>query len=253
MTTINKIVCCSLLDEQLVLILSLYALIWQADELATFCRTLMATMSARRKGQDAHGNSRGTANAELQRHMGHIKMVGNLSHTAASSVPQHTQVSALKQAGEILARAKLVPASSVPPEWAVVEAVVFLRAQKDSNNKALLRAMWLAAKENAALRPYANFVIRLWLLLPAESVVESMGSVLKEVFSTKRQLRHENAAKELLVRWNGPPVAKAGGLVREVRSTYRHQFVRRDERMKHVLGRVLRKQTKKEYAFSIFL
>ena len=213
----------------------------------------MATMSARRKGQDAHGNTRGTANAELQRHMGHIKMVGNLSQTAASSMPQHTQVSALKQASETLASAKLVPRTSVPPEWAVIEAVSFLRAQKGSSSQALLRAMWNAAKENAALRPYVDFVIRLWLLLPAESVVESMGSVLKEVFSTKRQLRHDNAAKELLVRWNGPPVARAGGLVREVQTTYRHQFVRRDERSKYALGCVIQKQVRKEYFSSIFL
>ena len=31
-----------------------------------------------------------------------------------------------------------------------------------------------------------------------------MGSTVKAVFGVYRQLRHDNAQKELIVRWNGP-------------------------------------------------
>ena len=41
-------------------------------------------------------------------------------------------------------------------------------------------------------------------LSPPESVVESMGSVLKAVFGQHRQLKHCNAAKELIARRSGP-------------------------------------------------
>ena len=40
-----------------------------------------------------------------------------------------------------------------------------------------------------------------------------MGSVLKAVFRDNRVLDHENAARELIIRWNGPDVAHADGLI----------------------------------------
>lgn len=47
------------------------------------------------------------------------------------------------------------------------------------------------------------FCFRVWLLYPCESIVESMGSVLKNIFGEHRNLAPENAEKELIIAWNG--------------------------------------------------
>ena len=54
-----------------------------------------------------------------------------------------------------------------------------------------------------------NGPIPLGPLCPAESVVESMASTVKDMYGVHRQLNHENAAKELIVRWNGPDPSHA--------------------------------------------
>ena len=48
---------------------------------------------------------------------------------------------------------------------------------------------------------------------PPESVVESMASTAQNVDGTHRQLQHENAAHELQIRWNGPTVFCADGVL----------------------------------------
>lgn len=44
---------------------------------------------------------------------------------------------------------------------------------------------------------------RIWLICPIESVSESMGSVLQNIFRDRRQINAVNAEAELIVRWNG--------------------------------------------------
>ena len=83
-------------------------------------------------------------------------------------------------------------------------------------------------------QPFVQTVIRVWLLPPAESVVESMASVLK-VFSMHRQLKHENAAQELMIRWNGSEPDGAEGLIKAVQRENRFQFVRRQNNVKDML------------------
>ena len=43
-----------------------------------------------------------------------------------------------------------------------------------------------------------------------------MASVMKNVFKVNQVLNHENAARELVIRWNGPDVAHSDGLIEQV-------------------------------------
>ena len=83
--------------------------------------------------------------------------------------------------------------------------------------------------------------IRLWLLSLPESFVESMTSVLGEVFGAYRNLEHESAAEELIIRWNGPDPAHADSVVAAARTVLRKKF--RTEvkggRLKNVHGTVI--------------
>ena len=73
------------------------------------------------------------------------------------------------------------------------------------------------AQSEAILGPYGDMVARIWMLAAPESVVESMCSVVKDIFGENRQLSHANAAKELCVRWNGPEPVCADKLLEHVR------------------------------------
>ena len=63
-----------------------------------------------------------------------------------------------------------------------------------------------------------------------ESVVESMASVIGEVFGERRNMNHVSAAEELAIRWNGACLAKAdrllGGIHRRVSAAECHRDVR---------------------------
>ena len=53
-----------------------------------------------------------------------------------------------------------------------------------------------------------------------------MASVIKEVFGVHRRLKHEAAATELIVRWNGPDMAHAKDLIEAVQQRHRFNFCR---------------------------
>ena len=71
----------------------------------------------------------------------------------------------------------------------------------------------LLLRQAAVTKPYLDLVIRMWLISPPESVVESMVSAVKEVFGMHRQLTHANAAMEPAIRWNGPDLCSADQLI----------------------------------------
>ena len=97
----------------------------------------------------------------------------------------------------------------------------------DMDNPEMLRALWkMAADGQPELWPFLHLVVRLWLISPSESVVESMAGIVKVVFGPHRRLLHENAAKELIIRWNGPELCSADGLVNRVQQKYRFNFSR---------------------------
>lgn len=205
---------------------------------------------------DVRGNTRGTANGQLQQSIVDLRAVSNLVEVRMSLLPLHTQVSLIGEAARRLVRAKLIPSSAVPPEWSLLEALQLLRSDRfraEKSNQALLKSLWREARNNPALKPFINLVIRTWLLCPAESVVESMGSVLKEVFSYKRQLKHENAAKELIIRWNGPAIGAADRLIHDVQRSHKFDFVRRDARVNTMVGAVIQKHLGKGATSSIFI
>ena len=78
-------------------------------------------------------------------------------------------------------------------------------------NQKLLKHLLLS--KNTVIKPYVNLVVRIWLLSPPESVVESMASAVKEVFGVHRNLTHANAAMECVIRWNGPELCAADQLI----------------------------------------
>ena len=98
--------------------------------------------------------------------------------------------------------------------------------ENDISSRCLLKK----SGTSADLAPYADMVNRVWLLSSPESVVESMASVIKNIFGENRQLTHQNAASELFVRWNGPAVGSADDLLDDVQTKYQNNFVRSSQR-----------------------
>ena len=131
------------------------------------------------------------------------------------------------EAGRKLGEVGIVPASAVPSGRAIRAAYDFLRSVPgEVTNADLYGLLHKRAQTDPILRPYLEAVARIWLMSAPESVVESMASVVKDVFGEHRQLEHRNAAMELAVRWNGPEAACADGLVKAVQNTYHTKFVR---------------------------
>ena len=130
-----------------------------------------------------------------------------------------------------LVQAKLIPASAVPPRSSIRAAWAFARnLPEDMSNIEMCRRLFKESETNAGLAPYSDLVSRIWLLSSPESVVESMASVIKDIFGEHRQLTHQNAALELFVRWNGPSVASADELLAQVQAKHNNNFVRSCQR-----------------------
>ena len=91
-----------------------------------------------------------------------------------------------------------------------------LRMTKPGSNQKLLKTLWSDGDQR--LSAYLVIVVRLWLLSPAESVVESMASAVKVVFGIQqaRGLSHESAENDLIIQWNGPNVPHADWLIKAV-------------------------------------
>ena len=53
-------------------------------------------------------------------------------------------------------------------------------------SQGLLKLMWGLRDDKPLLRLFIDVVKRLWLIVPVESIVESISSILKEVFGTHR-------------------------------------------------------------------
>ena len=146
-----------------------------------------------------------------------IRQVADLHQLASSDAPVPLSAHLVREAGNRLAAGKLVPRSSVPSEVDIRAALTVLRGHPSSTSQELWKL--LVSREhqhNLHVRAFADFVTRLWLLSPPESVVESMASVIGDVFGDHRQLNHENAAQELVVRWNGPTMCRADRLLKSV-------------------------------------
>ena len=142
-----------------------------------------------------------------------IRCAADLQQLAASSSPPEILARLVREAGVRLAGRKLVPRSSVPGEDQIEGGISLIREHKQSSDRELWKVL---VNSNRGVKNFADFVTRLWLLSPPESVVESMASAVGEVFGEHRQLNHDNAAEELVIRWNGPTLCNADRLISSV-------------------------------------
>ena len=164
-----------------------------------------------------------------------IREVADLVHIKASQTIG--TVSVIKDAIKRLVARCIIPKSCDLPESNIHSAYNILHdgTCTGEKNTQLLKHLWRASEEKPEVRSFVNVVVRLWLISPTESVLESMGSVVQEVFGAHRQLDHVNAAKELIVRWNGPSVNKADSLIRAVQRRHNYNFTRRTGGIKRAL------------------
>ncbi|XP_043241439.1 uncharacterized protein LOC122391496 [Amphibalanus amphitrite] len=198
------------------------------DQLASilkFVAALCDRARARSRGLDVRGNAKGAMNGKLQWAVSDAKIIADLK-----SLQQVRNVDCLKsvrRSVENLVSQRMVPVSAAVDEEDIMTVYRFLTGQPaGASNQQLLQALLKEATDSRTFERYAHLVIRLWLLSPPESVVESMASVVGDIYGVHRQLDHRNAERELMIRWNGPDVHHSGDLVEAVQCRYNNSFVR---------------------------
>ena len=178
---------------------------------------------------DVKGRPVGAANELLNKNRHLLRKVGDLCQLQAV---EHAECLAhVRNAAAELADLGIIPRSAVVSCLSVRAAYDAVRDMSGGlSNAELFRRLSSVGEQNPTVRKYADLVSRVWLLASPESVVESMGNVVQDVFGHHRQLSHENAARELFIRWNGPDVMAADPLLDKVQNRYKNKFVRTDER-----------------------
>ena len=166
-------------------------------------------------GASATGGRKGTSNKNLMDLMPDIRCVADLDRLRSAKAPSPVQL--IMKAMTRLESRRIIPPSARAPERSVSAACAILHEEACARggDQHLLKVLWQRQKAVPELQPFVALVIRLWLISPPESVVESMGSVI-QVFGAHRQLDRANAAKELLIRWNGPELSQADPLIKAV-------------------------------------
>ncbi|KAF0298367.1 hypothetical protein FJT64_004229 [Amphibalanus amphitrite] len=188
----------------------------EVAKVARYCSKLTERLQFRGRGQDKGGSQKGTSNGAIADSMDDIRCVADIQQVAVSNTPPQILARQVHEASMRLAGRKLVPLSSVPTARQIEAGIVLLRGHKARTSPELWKVLVDRRGGDPEARNYGNLVTRLWLVNPPESVVESMASVIGEVFGEHRQLDHTNAAAELIVRWNGPALSNAGRLIRSV-------------------------------------
>ena len=195
----------------------------QVAEISAFSRALGKHCAKREMGADRRGATKGSHNAKLLNAMEDIRTVADLRELRRSRSSGVLRF--VDGAIQRLVATRIIPAG-VPPASLRLAYQAIQETREGLTNQELFKELWKASKTQPELQPFLSLVSRLWLISPAESVVESMGSAVKEVFGAHRQLLHENAAKELIVRWNGPDMCSADGLILEVQRRHKFNFTR---------------------------
>ena len=151
--------------------------------IVAYCTALMRGLKLRGYGKSTRGDREGTVNTTLAACMDDIHVVADLRDLQKSRATVEDQLSAVSAAIARLTAKKLIPPSTVVSANSVREAAVKLQADDaDLTNKALLKLLY---RHVGQAHPFIKVVVRLWLLSP-ESVVESMTSMLKEIFAMHR-------------------------------------------------------------------
>ena len=179
--------------------------------MSDFVQILSNNLQRRMRGEHARRRDVGASNAQLALAMDDVSMVGKLS--SVRGLKHQSSLTMVRSAVERLRHQKLIPESADAPGKSLVAAWRYLRELPDDcSDKKMYNELVKESRVNPELRPYVDLVTRVWLLAPSESIVESMGSVIEDIYGDHRQLSHENAARELAICWNGPAVNKADGL-----------------------------------------
>ena len=196
----------------------------QVSEVSAFTCALVEHCGRRSKGHDARGSTKGSDNDRLAGRMDAVRAASDLSAIQAS--PSSSVIGTVLVAVSRLHTGGLIP--STVPQDSVRAAYDTLKKLSPANSKVLFKELWSASRTESRLRPFVDLVVRLWLISPTESVVESMASVVKDLFGANRILDHENAVQELIVRWNGPDLAHADWLIGKVlaKNPHLNHFVR---------------------------
>ena len=197
---------------------------FQVHEILRFLDTLRDQCSQRERGTDVRGSTKGSHNHVLVEAMGDIRSVADLQALRRS--PSSGILRDVDAALRRLERRRIIPATCVTNACLKAAYTAIHRTRDGLSNQQLYKELWTAAQSDSLLKTYMEVVTRLWLISPAESVVESMASVVKEVFGVHRRLSHEAAATELLVRWNGPDIANTEPLINMVQKKNRFNFCR---------------------------
>ena len=221
---------------------------FQVQQVFQFTKQLENHCASREHGVDARGRTRGCHNMKLKDCMFHIRMAGDLERI--QKAPTSGIVSEVGKALERLQRERIIPKGDIPRD-SIMATYLKLRMTEPGSNQKLLKTLWSDGDQR--LSAYLAIVVRLWLLSPAESVVESMASAVKAVFGTQqaRGLNHESAEHELIIRWNGPNVPHADWLIKAVLRKHPHldNFVRASF-SEQVQGRVIARHKRERCARS---
>ena len=195
----------------------------QTREISAFVHSLRDNCRRRSKGVDSRGASKGRDNDKLTSMMESIRTVSDLC--AIQSSPTSSVV------GSVLVAASRLHSSGIIPHTVPVDAVratyEALKELPPSTCKGLFKELY-RHNRSSEMRPYMELVVRAWLVSPTETVVESMAITVKAVFGENRVLDHENAAHELIIRWNGPDLVHADWLIERVlrKNPHFNHFVR---------------------------
>ena len=166
-----------------------------APQIAGFVDSMSRHADRRTRGLKSGGHDIGATNKLLNMSMPGMKNLGDLkgllrNHSAClPSMLGHVRE---------MERSKLIPKSaadqcSLGSIQAARTAMLDLPAKSNGqeySNQELYGALWRQAADTPVLRGYIGLVTRIWLLSPPESVVESMGSVISDIFGEHRQLKH---------------------------------------------------------------
>ena len=197
----------------------------QCRDAAAFTRSLVAELKHRRAGLNAYGSNLGTDNQRVTDSMIDIRSVADLQCIRDNTYG--TVDAALGAIHRLVARGLVPKSCSVSRETVLAAHTLLQEPHRTAKcNQQLLKLLYENCGSDGKLRSYVDLVVRLWLISPTETVVESMASAIQEVFGVHRQLDHSNAARELVIRWNGPEPCRADGLIGAVQRWANFNFIR---------------------------
>ena len=181
-------------------------------------------MIGRRRGVNVRGRDLGSSNRSVHAAMDNIKTIGDLCQLRA--LKHESSALLVTMAADELVRQHLIPPAAAVTKEAVIAAWRCVRRYPEEDTRGLYTKLRAEATGKPMLRAYVDLVTRIWLICPMESVVESMASVIADIFGDHRQLDHENATKELQIRWNGPAPERADPLVDLLQRRCSYRFER---------------------------